>query len=59
MNNIYEIDDCCERFLLSIFFFLFFFFKGADVEARDYSGRKPKHYIKETMSLWLQSKFMD
>ncbi|XP_073231780.1 ankyrin repeat domain-containing protein SOWAHC-like [Porites lutea] len=29
---------------------------GADVEARDYSGRKPKHYIKESMSLWLQRK---
>ena len=39
--------------------FFSFFVKGADVEARDYSGRKPKHYIKESMSLWLQSKFMD
>ena len=43
----------------SLIFFFFFFVKGADVEARDYSGRKPKHYIKESMSLWLQSKFMD
>jgi len=28
----------------------------ADVDARDYSGRKPKHYIKDRTSLWIQKK---
>lgn len=29
---------------------------GADVDVRDNSGRKPKHYVKETTSLWIQKK---
>ncbi|KAL9975144.1 hypothetical protein ACROYT_G012266 [Oculina patagonica] len=29
---------------------------GADVDARDYSGRKPKHYIKNKTSPWIQNK---
>lgn len=28
----------------------------ADVDARDYSGRKPKHYTKDKTSLWIQKK---
>ena len=34
----------------------FLFSADADVDARDYSGRKPKHYIKDRTSLWIQSK---
>ena len=33
--------------------------KGADVDVRDNSGRKPKHYVKETTSLWIQSKMSE
>jgi len=29
---------------------------GADIDARDHSGRKPKHYIKDSTSPWIQSK---
>ncbi|KAJ7360619.1 hypothetical protein OS493_015727 [Desmophyllum pertusum] len=29
---------------------------GADIDARDYSGRKPKHYIKNSTSPWIQKK---
>lgn len=29
---------------------------GADIDARDNSGRKPKHYIKDNTSPWIQSK---
>ncbi|CAH3154336.1 unnamed protein product [Pocillopora meandrina] len=32
------------------------FDSGADVDVRDNSGRKPKHYVKETTSLWIQTK---
>ena len=33
--------------------------KEADVDVRDNSGRKPKHYVKETTSLWIQSKMSE
>lgn len=32
------------------------FDSGADVDVRDNSGQKPKHYVKETTSLWIQKK---
>ena len=35
---------------------LFLFLTEADVDARDNSGRKPKHYIKDSTSPWIQSK---
>ena len=32
---------------------------GADIDLRDNSGRKPKHYVKENTSLWIQSKISE
>lgn len=32
------------------------FDSGADIDLRDNSGRKPKHYVKENTSLWIQKK---
>lgn len=43
-------------FCLDYFLSYFFFSQGADVDVRDNSGRKPKHYINNTTSLWIQSK---
>lgn len=33
-----------------------FLCSDADVDIRDYSGRKPKHYITDRTSVWIQSK---
>lgn len=50
-------DQCC---LITPYRLIFSpHMKGADVDVRDNSGRKPKHYVKETTSLWIQSKMSE